>query len=143
MINNTTNKNPRTEGRKKFITSLCCHVGRNNKTWIETLSLDSNCCNRTYNVWYYLVVKSICWECIFDSEPSWLCSSLLKSCLKEEIIFWWLEIRIVSHCENLSFKSFHMAKTLSIQMMLCIMDGETTLNIQETTNILTLPCWKQ
>jgi len=30
VVNRITIKNPRTKKRKKFVTNVCCHVGRNN-----------------------------------------------------------------------------------------------------------------
>jgi len=33
------------------------------KIWLETLSLDLDCCKRVNNVWYCSGVKPICWEC--------------------------------------------------------------------------------
>jgi len=37
--------------------------------WLETLSLDLDCCIRVNNVWYCSGVKPICWECTSDLEP--------------------------------------------------------------------------
>jgi len=37
MISNTTINNPRTKGREKFITSVCCCVGRNTRDLIRDI----------------------------------------------------------------------------------------------------------
>jgi len=37
VVSNTTIKNTRNGGRKKFITRLCCHVGRNNRDLIRNI----------------------------------------------------------------------------------------------------------
>jgi len=41
--------------------------------WLETLSLDLDCCRRVNNVWYCSWVKPICWECTSNLEPWWFC----------------------------------------------------------------------
>ena len=40
MISNTTIKNPRTKGREKFITSVCCCVGRNDRDLIRGIATE-------------------------------------------------------------------------------------------------------
>ena len=50
-------------------------------TSLKTLPLDLDYCKRANNVWYFLGVKPICWDCTSNFEPSWFCSSLLKSVL--------------------------------------------------------------
>jgi len=39
VVSSTTIKNPKTEGRKKFITNVCCLVGSNNKDLIRNIAI--------------------------------------------------------------------------------------------------------
>jgi len=38
--------------------------------WLKVFSLDLDYCKGANNVWYFSRVKSICWECASDIEPS-------------------------------------------------------------------------
>jgi len=82
VVSRITIKNPITKRRKKFITNVCCHVGRDNRGLIRALSLDLHYCKRANNVWYCLGVKLIYWECTSDLEPSWFYWLLLQFVFK-------------------------------------------------------------
>jgi len=129
MISNTTINNPRTKGREKFITSVCCCVGRNTRDLIRTLSLDLDYCKKANNVWYCLGVKPICWECTSNLEPSWFCSLLLQYAL------WFLNLNwggkpcflytCINHMSCLStmtadFRSISSSITTSVSIIHCL-----------------------
>jgi len=61
MTSNTTIKNPITIGREKFITSVCCCVGRNDRNLIRDIVTGFRLLYKGNNVWYCLGVKPICW----------------------------------------------------------------------------------
>jgi len=50
MVSSNTIKNPTTEKRKKFITSLYCHVGRNNRDLIRNIVTRFGGCKRELTI---------------------------------------------------------------------------------------------